>query len=80
MSIIGIAKYLEGRKGRKAEEERYGMPLKEHQIRQQMAIALQQAEREKARMAPGGVETRKILSAPYGIGTEEARPKTIPEE
>lgn len=79
MSIIGIAKYLEGRKGRKAEEERYGMPLKEHQIRQQMDIALQQAEREKARMAPGGVETKRILSAPYGIGVEEARPKTIPE-
>jgi len=83
----GVAHYLEGKR-RKEEKSRYDLEreakekerlLREEQIRQQMTIALQQAEREKTRMAPGGIETRKILSAPYGIGTEEARPKVIPE-
>ena len=80
-TALDVAKFLRERKGIKEEQRRYEQefPLKEGQIKQQMAIALQQAEREKARMAPGGVETRKILSAPYGIGTEEARPKVIPE-
>lgn len=72
MSIIGVAKYLEGRKGRKAEEERYGMPLKEHQIRQQMAIAKQQAEREQGLWAPGREEEAALIG-----GT---RAYTIPEQ
>ena len=79
MSVIGVARFLRERKGGKEEKERYGMPFDEYEALERLKIAKEQAEREKARMAPGGVETKKILSAPYGIGTEEARPKVIPE-
>lgn len=87
-STLDIARFLRERKGIKEEKSRYGTEqealgkerrLREDQIRQGLNIELQQAEREKARMSPGGIETKKILSAPYGIGVEEARPKVIPE-
>ncbi len=78
-STLDIARFLRERKGRKEEKEKYGMPFDEYEAMERLKIAKEQAGREKARMAPGGVETKKILSAPYGIGTEEARPKVIPE-
>ena len=78
---IGVAKFLRDRKGIKEDKSRYDQEwdLKERQAEQQMAIELQQAEREKARMAPGGVKT---VTEPFARGfgassREEITPEGI---